>query len=98
MLGSSGKLYAQIKNGAPLEIFLSADKQKPQALIDDGLAVGDSQRVYAQGRLVLWSAKSDIVDGVGIYPNQNKELVCHTIEEQLKKVCNDFESFFLNQI
>lgn len=53
--GSSGKLYAQIQNHAPYDLFLSADESKPQALIAKQLALADSLTVYAKGRLVLWS-------------------------------------------
>ena len=54
--GSSGKLHAQIENGAPFDIFLSADRERPQLLDDKGLAVPGSRFTYAFGRLVLWSA------------------------------------------
>ncbi|EON77386.1 Molybdenum ABC transporter, periplasmic molybdenum-binding protein ModA [Lunatimonas lonarensis] len=52
--GSSGKLFEQISNGAPFDIFLSADVKYPKELIGAGHAVGDPF-VYAVGRLVLWS-------------------------------------------
>jgi molybdate transport system substrate-binding protein len=52
--GSSGKLYAQIVNGAPYDLFLSADSAKPRALVADGLAQADSLFTYAVGALVLW--------------------------------------------
>lgn len=54
--GSSGKLYAQIHNGAPFQVFLSADQTKPAALEQDGLAVADSRFTYAIGTLVLLAA------------------------------------------
>jgi molybdate transport system substrate-binding protein len=53
--GSSGKLFAQIKNNAPYDIFLSADLSKPQALVTDQFAQADSLVVYAKGQLTLWS-------------------------------------------
>tara|TARA_R110002167_G_scaffold42935_14_gene130070 strand:+ start:15201 stop:15977 length:777 start_codon:yes stop_codon:yes gene_type:complete len=62
---SSGKLYAQIVNGAPFDIFLSADQTKPQALIDRQLAVASSRFTYAYGSLALWSAKPELVDSQG---------------------------------
>ena len=55
-LGASGSFYAQIRNGAPFDVFLSADTDYPRALADAGLAEAASLFVYAHGRLVLWSA------------------------------------------
>jgi molybdate transport system substrate-binding protein len=63
--GSTGKFYAQIRNGAPFEVLLSADDQTPARLITDKLAVAASQFTYALGKLVLWSAKPDLVDASG---------------------------------
>ncbi|MGA1072101.1 MAG: molybdate ABC transporter substrate-binding protein [Pseudohongiellaceae bacterium] len=59
--GSSGKLYAQILNGAPFDLFLSADSEKPTLLIEAGLAVEDSQRTYAFGALALWASKEGVL-------------------------------------
>lgn len=53
--GSSGKLFAQIKQGAPYDIFFSADLIKPQILIKDQIAYPKSLVIYAKGQLVLWS-------------------------------------------
>lgn len=63
--GASGKFYAQIKNGAPFQLLLSADDEKPVQLVKDGLAVSDSRFTYAVGTLVLWSAKPGFVDAKG---------------------------------
>ncbi len=52
--GSSGKLYLQITKGAPFDLFLSADTQKPLELIRNNLALSDSRRTYARGKLALW--------------------------------------------
>ena len=49
--GSTGKLYAQILNGAPFDVFLAADAERPEALEREGLAI--TRDVYAFGRLVL---------------------------------------------
>ena len=53
--GSTGKLYAQITNGAPFDVFLAADAERPRRLVDEGLAVADSRFTFATGGLVLWS-------------------------------------------
>jgi len=55
VLGSSGKLAAQIQQGAPFDVFLSADVERPAALQGAGFAVPDTRFTYALGRLVLWS-------------------------------------------
>ena len=61
--GSSGKFYAQIKNGAPFEVFLSADDERPKVLEDEGLGVKGTRFTYAVGRLVLWSLDPALVTG-----------------------------------
>lgn len=63
--GASGKFYAQIKNGAPFQLFLSADDEKPVLLEKDGLTVPGTRFTYAIGALVLWSPKSGFVDAKG---------------------------------
>jgi molybdate transport system substrate-binding protein len=60
--GSSGKFYAQIKNGAPFQMFLSADDETPARLAQEGLADPASRYTYAIGTLVLWSAQPGGVD------------------------------------
>lgn len=56
--GSSGKIFAQIQNGAPFQVFLSADQEKPEALEQAGLSLKDSRFTYAVGTLALWSIKA----------------------------------------
>lgn len=63
--GSTGKFYAQIKNGAPFEVLLAADDATPARLIKENAAVAGSQSTYAIGKLVLWSAKPAVVDARG---------------------------------
>jgi molybdate transport system substrate-binding protein len=55
--GATGALYAQIKAGAPFEVLLAADAERPALLEKEGAAVGGTRFVYAQGKLVLWSPK-----------------------------------------
>jgi len=64
-LGSTGKLYAQIKQGAPFEVLLAADAQTPARLEAEGLGVAGSRWTYATGHLVLWSPKPGLVDAQG---------------------------------
>jgi molybdate transport system substrate-binding protein len=63
--GGTGKFYAQIRNGAPFEVLLAADDETPAKLAKEGAAVAASQFTYAKGKLVLWSAKSAVVDAKG---------------------------------
>ena len=58
--GSTGKLYAQIRNGAPFDVFLAADQQRPALLEDEGLALAGSRFTYALGRLALWSGREGL--------------------------------------
>lgn len=54
--GASGKIAAQVKSGAPFDVFLSADTEAPELLFREGYAAG-RPRTYADGVLVLWTAK-----------------------------------------
>jgi molybdate transport system substrate-binding protein len=63
--GASGKFYAQIKHGAPFEVLLSADDEKPAQLEKDALTVPGSRFTYALGTLVLWSPQAGVVDAKG---------------------------------
>ena len=63
--GASGAFYTQIKHGAPFDVFLSADNERPEMLEKDGLAQPDTRFTYATGKLVLWSAKAGRVDDRG---------------------------------
>ena len=60
--GATGRFYAQITNGAPFDVFLSADDDTPAKLEKEGFAVAASGFTYATGRLVLWSARAGLVD------------------------------------
>ena len=64
VIGSSGKFTTQIENGAPFDIFLSADMSYPQTLEKEGLAY-NSPRIYAYGTLVLWTMNNvDLSKGI----------------------------------
>ena len=56
--GSTGRLYAQIRNGAPFDAFFAADVERPRKLEAEGLSVPGSRFTYAVGRLVLWSPEA----------------------------------------
>ena len=60
--GSTGKIYAQIVNGAPYDIFLAADDERPKLLEASGHAVAGSRFTYAVGSLVLWSADPSLAN------------------------------------
>lgn len=63
--GSTGKFYAQIRNGAPFELFLAADDETPARLEREGMVVAGSRFTYAIGQLALWSARPGYVDDKG---------------------------------
>ena len=60
--GSSGSFFAQIQNGAPFDLFFSADLDYPKKLIQAGFADSDSLQIYAAGRLVLWLPPDSALD------------------------------------
>lgn len=64
--GSSGNFFAQIKNGAPFEVFLSADSKYASELAKQGLADGASLTKYAIGKIVLWTLRSDLEVSSGL--------------------------------
>ena len=63
--GASGTLYAQIRNGAPFAVLLSADSERPRRLEEAGFTVMGSRFTYAIGRLMLWSKTPGVVDRKG---------------------------------
>jgi molybdate transport system substrate-binding protein len=63
--GSSGQFYTQITHGAPYEVLLSADADRPRKAEQDGVGVPGTRFSYAIGRLVLWSATPGLVDDKG---------------------------------
>src|SRR5215208_4250011 len=68
-LGSSGNFYAQIQNGAPFDLYFSADIGYPKKLQEAGLTVPGSLYRYAVGRIVLWAgsqSKVDVVRGLDV--------------------------------
>ncbi len=60
VFGSSGKLYAQVKSGAPYDLFLSAEHNRPQLLHEAGIC--EKPFSYASGEVVLWSWDTEITD------------------------------------
>jgi molybdate transport system substrate-binding protein len=65
VFGSTGKLYAQIRNGAPFDALLAADVERPRRLEAEGAAVAGTRFTYAVGTLVLWSPREGLVDAGG---------------------------------
>ena len=63
--GSTGKLYAQIRNGAPFDVFLAADTRRPRKLDEAGEVAPEGRFTYARGRIALWSPDPERVDGRG---------------------------------
>ena len=76
--GASGALYTQISQGAPFQIFLSADTARPQKAIDEGYGVAGSNFTYAIGKLILWSKQSGLVTGADTLKSGtfNKVAIC----------------------
>src|ERR1035437_6203973 len=69
IIGSSGNFYSQIQNGAPFDLFFSADIEYPQKLAATGLAEKESLYRYAVGKIVLWvpsASKLDIKRGLEV--------------------------------
>ena len=58
--GASGILFAQIKNGAPFDVFLSADTDYPRQIVAAKLGEGSTLKIFATGRLVMWTTSRDI--------------------------------------
>jgi len=63
--GATGKLYAQIRNGAPFDVLLAADDERPRRLETEGVTVAGTRFTYAIGRLALWSPDPKMVDANG---------------------------------
>ncbi len=63
--GATGKFYAQIVNGAPFEILISADDETPRKLAKEAKAITETQFTYAIGTLALWSPDANLVDQGG---------------------------------
>lgn len=59
--GATGAFYSQIKNGAPYQILFAADSKTPDKIVNEGLGVKESNKTYALGKLVLWSAQPNFV-------------------------------------
>lgn len=79
-LGSTGRLYAQIRQGAPFDVLLAADDTTPLKLEQEGWAVPGTRATYAVGRLVLWSPQPGRVDAQGAVLNSG-ELVKLAVAE-----------------
>jgi molybdate transport system substrate-binding protein len=76
--GASGQLYTQISQGAPFQVFLSADSSRPKKAVEEGFGVSGTNFTYAIGKLVLWSKKPGVVTGADTLKNPgiNKVAIC----------------------
>lgn len=74
---STGNLYAQIRNGAPYDLFLAADQIRPALLFKEGLA--EKPFIYAQGKVVLWSAKKSLCSAANTW----QDAVLNTMVERI---------------
>lgn len=64
--GATGALYTQISQGAPFEVFFSADNKRPKQAVAEGLAVDGTVFTYAVGKVVLYSPTLDLTDGAAV--------------------------------
>lgn len=60
--GASGTFFAQIQNGAPFDVFLSADREYPDRVVAEKLGAAGDERVYALGKLVVWVPPGSALD------------------------------------
>ena len=79
--GASGQFYTQITQGAPFEVFLSADDERPRKAIAEGYGVDGSAFTYAVGKLVLWSKQPGLVQGEATLANASfdKLSICNPV-------------------
>lgn len=69
--GSSGKLFAQIYHGAPIDLFLAADSERPHKLVQMNIAAEESRFTYAIGQIALWHSKSAAPPSIEILASGN---------------------------
>jgi molybdate transport system substrate-binding protein len=81
--GSSGKLYAQIQNGAPFVAFFSADTDRPSALEREGRSVAGTRFTYARGRLALVGASGEPFKALEHDPAPSSAVLTQIIEQVL---------------
>ena len=74
IIGSSGKLTAQIREGAPFDIFLSADMDYPRILYKEGLTLS-APKIYAYGSLVIWTFKEFDLKNINVLLSQEVKVV-----------------------
>ena len=70
-VSSSGRLYAQIRNGAPFDLFFSADQKRPQQLFKEGRC--EQPMVYVNGSVVLWSRRQEVCSQAGSWQRAVRE-------------------------
>ena len=73
--GSTGQLYAQIEHGAPYDVFLAADRERPERAVRSGFAIAESLTDYARGRLALYSRDERAARGAEAFETLPSTLV-----------------------
>lgn len=79
VFGSSGNFYAQIRNGAPFDVFLSADVDYPRRLGAESFAVSDSLFIYGVGRIAIWVPASSTIDATALQMRSLQSAAVHHI-------------------
>ena len=90
--GSSATLAQQLANGAPQDVFLSADTIHPQQLIDSGIALGPAPTPYAHGVLVLWTRNDSPLQPISLNTLKSPRLSRLAIAENITQTAQFAES------
>lgn len=87
---ATGVLFQQIKHGAPFDVFLSADSQRPQQLSNDNLIVENSLHTYAYGQIALWSASESVISLAVLQKNKARLAIANPDIAPYGKAAKEF--------